>query len=80
MSSTSQHSRHVVRTVAPIAAALAAMVLSAPASSARPEPGPTVTRGGHADACLLERVGSQFVRCDDLTGNGVPAPTFIAER
>lgn len=80
MFSSSQHSRHVVRTVATIAAVLAVTVLSATTSSARPDPGPTVTRGGRADACLLERVGSQFVRCDDLTGNGVPAPAFIAER
>ena len=26
------------------------------------------------------RVGAQHVRCDDLTGNGVPAPGWVAQR
>jgi hypothetical protein len=31
-------------------------------------------------SCPLRRVGAQLVRCDDLTGNGVPAPTTTPER
>ncbi len=30
--------------------------------------------------CPLRRVATTFVRCDDLTGNSVPAPTWILER
>jgi len=30
--------------------------------------------------CSLERVGTQLVRCDDLTGAGATAPTYIRER
>jgi len=30
--------------------------------------------------CWLARVGTQFVRCDDLTGNGVSAPGFVSQR
>jgi hypothetical protein len=30
--------------------------------------------------CPLERIGSQLVRCDNLTGPGVPAPYWIPEQ
>ena len=30
--------------------------------------------------CPLERVGEQFVRCDDLTGDGSPAPRWFPEQ
>jgi len=29
--------------------------------------------------CPLTRLGDQFVRCDNLTGAGVPAPWFVPE-
>jgi hypothetical protein len=32
-----------------------------------------------AGNCPLERVGTQFVRCDNLTGAGVPAPSWVPE-
>ena len=31
-------------------------------------------------ACWLARVGTQFVRCDNLTGNAVPAPRWVPEQ
>jgi hypothetical protein len=30
--------------------------------------------------CLLTRIGTQLVRCDNLTGAGVPAPYWIPEQ
>lgn len=30
--------------------------------------------------CPLERIGSQLVRCDNLTGGGVVAPSWIPEQ
>jgi len=54
---------------------------AAPAA-ARPDPGPqrTSTQSVHSPpACPLERVGTQFVRCGELTGAGVPAPAWIPE-
>jgi len=30
--------------------------------------------------CQLERIGSQLVRCDNLTGAGVEAPFWIPEQ
>ena len=57
---------------------LGATTLSA---SARPDPGEAFVAiiEGFADACPLERVDTQYVRCDNLTGNGVPAPAWIPE-
>jgi hypothetical protein len=80
MSSTRHHIRVITRLVAPIALTAAVVGLGAGPSSALTDPGPTVPQVGHAGECTLERVGTQFVRCDDLTGDGVPAPAFIPER
>lgn len=33
-----------------------------------------------APYCFLTRIGTQLVRCDDLTGAGVPAPAWVPER
>jgi hypothetical protein len=55
-----------------------------------PDPGepcsPSVTHRINAPDCvdnsgvrLLERIGTQFVRGDDLTGAGSPAPSWIPE-
>ncbi len=32
------------------------------------------------EPCWLSRVGTQFVRCDNLTGNGVRAPRWVTQR
>ena len=63
-------------------AVLTALALGAGAgpAAARPDAGPAAARVGHADACFLERIDTQFVRCDVNTGNGVPAPAWIPER
>lgn len=29
--------------------------------------------------CPLERIADQFVRCDNLTGDGVPAPSYVPQ-
>ena len=80
MFTTSLHTHHNGRAAATVAAAFVVLGLGATSSSARQDPGPPVADGGHGSACSLERVGTQFVRCDDLTGNGVPAPGYIPER
>ncbi|HEU4755382.1 MAG TPA: hypothetical protein VFS72_01875 [Agromyces sp.] len=60
-------------------AALLAAIAATPAA-ARPDPAqwPVVQVDG--DQCPLERIGTQFVRCDLLTGAGVPAPSYIPEQ
>jgi hypothetical protein len=68
-------SRRLVATAA-LVLALGAMATPAVAVPEKGDPVPTTT----TNHCSLERVGTQYVRCDDLTGNGVPAATFIPER
>jgi len=74
--------RHLLRVVAPSACALTLLALTAGPSSARPDAGEPFTHTITVDEgqCPLERVGTQFTRCDDNTGNGVPAPAWIPER
>ena len=74
--------RLLLRVVAPAACALTLLGLTAGPSSARPDAGEPLTHTITDDEgrCPLERVGTQFTRCDDNTGNGVPAPAWIPER
>ena len=51
-------------------------------AGARLDPGPqkTPTQSVYRPPnCPLERVGTQFVRCNELTGAGVPAPAWVPE-
>jgi hypothetical protein len=64
------------------AAAAAAIIagLAAIPATARPEPGEPITpRFSSSDDCSLSRVGTQLIRCDYLTGGGVPAPVWVPE-
>ncbi len=84
---TAQH-----RLLTTTAAALFVVATAAPAMAV-PIPGPplgsgsaagtvgvrTVTDHGTATTCPLSRVGTQLVRCDNLTGNGVEAPLWIPQ-
>jgi hypothetical protein len=42
-----------------------------------PAPSPQPVQQTDSRACALTRIGEQFVRCDNLTGAGVPAPSWI---
>jgi hypothetical protein len=48
--------------------------LPAATASPPPDPSPATVNG-----CPLERIGTQLVRCDNLTGAGVRAPSWIPE-
>ena len=63
------------------AAALTALALGTGAgpAAARQDAGPA-TRVALEGECFLGRVGTQYVRCDINTGNGVPAPAWVPER
>lgn len=52
------------------------------AASAIPEPAPSPApmTSGYDRPCELTRVGDQLVRCDDLTGTGAPAPSWVPEQ
>jgi hypothetical protein len=78
-----QHRRQPTRGITlVVAAALTALTLGTGAgpAAARQDAGPVTTRVGHDGECLLQRVGTQYVRCDNHTGNGVPAPAWVPER
>ena len=75
------HSTLTQRTAALAATTMLVLGATTLSATARPDPGEaTVTIIETArDHCLLERVGTQYVRCDYLTGNGVPAPAWVPE-
>lgn len=74
------NARNTVASVLVVAATLTTAV--AGPASARPEapPAAPAVPSPHLGECPLERIGDQFVRCDDLTGAGVPAPDWIPEQ
>ena len=83
MNST-QHTRRILPAIAVTALAIALGTLPA---AARQDAGPalepaTTSSSSTASStrCAIERVGTQYVACDDLTGNGVEAPAWVAER
>jgi hypothetical protein len=67
----------------PAVAATALLLTSAAAlpASARQDPGPasgyTATTPTQPQTCPLTRLGTQLVRCDNLTGAGAPAPLWV---
>lgn len=73
----------VMRIAARGALAIAVIVVSAAGpADARQDPGslnPSASAIQPTRHCPLTRVGTQFTRCDDLTGAGVPAPSWVSE-
>ena len=58
----------------------AGLVAVGGSAQARQDPGPPPPSVASELKRPLERVGTQFVRGDDLTGNGVRAPLWIHQR
>jgi hypothetical protein len=56
------------------------LALAAPAPAGAADPAEPVKPAVTDPYCPLERIGSQLVRCDNLTGLGVPAPYWIPEQ
>lgn len=82
MKGKTMHTTHRVSRPASIAIAALLMAVTVPApANARPDPGTledavTVVTNHH---CKQTRIGTQFVRCDALTGAGSAAPSWIPE-
>lgn len=77
--------RNRIRRLAVIGGILLTVQLTAAPAMARTTPGdktssldPIATKP-IANNCPLQRIGIQFVKCDNLTGNGVPASPYIPE-
>jgi hypothetical protein len=56
------------------------VTLGALPAAARQEAGPAPEPATTSTFCAIERVGTQYVACDNLTGNGVEAPAWVAAR
>lgn len=57
------------------------LALAAPAANADTGSDTLVPYDGPSfENCALTRIGTQLVRCDNLTGAGVPAPFWIPEQ
>lgn len=65
---------------ASVAAALILLGTGVAPASAQQDPGRPVTAPTASRSCVLERIGTQLVRCDDLTGAGARASSFIPEQ
>lgn len=67
---------HVRRSGAVVAGVLLLLTGWLPVAAANP---PTDPAHAIVNGCPLERIGTQLVRCDHLTGAGVRAPSWIPE-
>jgi hypothetical protein len=67
---------HVRRSGAVVAGVLLLLFGWFPVATASP---PTDPAQATINGCPLERIGTQLVRCDNLTGAGVRAPSWIPE-
>jgi hypothetical protein len=69
---------HVRRSGAVVAGVLLLLTGWLPVAAASPplDPSQPIAFGND---CPLRRIGTQFVRCDNLTGAGVRAPSWIPE-
>jgi hypothetical protein len=54
--------------------------LAAGTAAARPDSGDRIPDRYPSHNCQLERIGTQLVRCDNLTGGGVQAPPWVPEQ
>jgi hypothetical protein len=70
----------LARYAAATAAATLLAGIAATSAAARPDPGePIPVRFSSYANCPLNRIDTQLVRCDNLTGAGVAAPAYIPE-
>ncbi len=81
MSTTHLHRWQAVALAGLLATAISAGPASAVMLHGPDLPGLSSAAPIHIDhPCWLSRVGTQFVRCDNLTGDAVPAPRWVAQR
>jgi hypothetical protein len=69
-----------VMALSAVLAGIGTLPAAARTDDGRSRPGtPPVVILFSEDNCPLRRIDRQLVRCDNLTGAGVPAPLFIPE-
>ena len=67
---------HIQRTGAAAAGVILVLTGGVPTAAAASLPDPL---RAFSNGCPLERIGTQLVRCDNLTGAGVRAPSWIPD-
>ena len=72
---------HLARAAATAGLAALLVIGGASSASARPDPGEPswAVQAFPDDNCPLRRIGTKLVRCDNSTGAGVRAPSWIPE-
>lgn len=70
-----------VRLTGMVSAALMLALVAPSSALAKPDPGgPAVIAPAEGIYCPLTRIDEQLVRCDNLTGAGTKAPSWIPEQ
>ncbi len=72
--------RSLSRVVASVTVGLVLLGAGVGPAAAAQDPGYPTKGSTPSASCSLERVGTQLVRCDNLTGAGVKAPSYIPVR
>jgi hypothetical protein len=76
----SQRTQVLARLIVALACAALASLMVAPTAAARQDDAHLLQQNASsALPCPLERIAHQFVRCDNLTGAGLPAPPYVPE-
>ena len=71
-----QLTRGIALATTAIITALALGTGAGPAAAGQ-DVGPAAAPVGHTGECFLTRLGTQYERCDNNTGDGVPAPAWV---
>lgn len=77
----SPRNRALARLIVALTGAALASLTVAPSAAGRQDDAHLLRQNAHsATGCPLDRIADQFVRCDNLTGAGVPAPWYVPEQ
>jgi hypothetical protein len=80
MTPITKHRKRIRGILVTTTLAVALVSHGAPAATARPDPGPAEDPTPADAYCSVERIGRQIVHCDNLSGDGVPAPLWLPQR
>jgi len=75
-----QNNRVLARWIVALAGGALVSLTVVPTAAGRQDDAHLLRQNAHSVVgCPLERIADQFVRCDNLTGGGVPASSYVPE-
>lgn len=74
-----QRDRVLARWTVPLVVGALASLTFTPTAEAQQDNEYLRQENVYSAVCPVERIGDQSVRCDNLTGNGVPAPWYVPQ-